>query len=444
MAYGVSVAWGAIALPVLQSENTPLYSGPITSADTSWLSSCLCLLALLSTPILCALSNRIGRKALGYIVAGLHLVSWFLLCTTEHHSFLYLARATFGVAAGATLVFVPLYVSEVAEDSIRGALGCLLICCINIGVLFGYVLGSYVPYHTANMVYTALPVIFAALFFFLPETPTYLLAKNRPGDAVRALKTLRGGRHAAVSEELSQMTASVQQTQAEGAKVPLLSLLRSRGSLRAILITVVLNSNQQLSGIFALLFFTVFIFQESGSDVSPNVACIIVGVLQLIGTVLSCILVERCGRRVLLLISNITVVVDLAVLGLYFYCKAAGFDVSAFSWLPLLCLSVYMVVFSLGLGPVPFVIMAEVFHPQVRSVSTAMGLCTVWGLAFIVVVFFGPLSELLGLHGCYWLFAASSLLGTVFVALFVPETRGLSLDVILKHLESGPWRGPPA
>lgn len=106
-------------------------------------------------------------------------------------------------------------------------------------------------------------------------------------------------------------------------------------------------------------------------------------------------------------------------------------DISAVGWLPVLAMSVYVVAFAMGLGPVPLVMLSETYATRVRSLATAVGISVQTVSAFLCTKFFLNLQSLLGMHGCLWLFAVCCLLGAVYVALAVLETKGKALDDIL-------------
>jgi len=145
-----------------------------------------------------------------------------------------------------------------------------------------------------------------------------------------------------------------------------------------------LMAAQQLSGINAVIFYTKDIFKESGSTISPDIAAIIVGAVQVLATYASTILVDRAGRRALLMVSCGVMSICLAVLGVYFYLGTHNHDVSVVSWLPLAALALYIVVFSLGMGPLPWVVMGEIFPDNTKATASAVACATNWILAFVI------------------------------------------------------------
>nr|CAD7453114.1 unnamed protein product [Timema tahoe] len=304
---------------------------------------------------------------------------------------------------------------EIVEDDIRGSLGTYLVLFTNGGILFAYVLGSYASYTTFSAICLAVPITFMASFFWLPETPVYLFNQNNPVAARRALQWLRGGDLTIVEQEMTKLVEAADKGKDNrSTESSFIKNLTSKGTLRGLLIGVGL--------------------MDAGSNLSPNLCTIMVGVLQLFGVYLTSTLIDRAGRKILLIVSNIASAVCLAALGTFFYLKGHGYDVTDIGWLPVTSLSVYVVTIALGVGSIPFIVINEIFTPQMRGFAVTVCICLLYALAFLVARFFTDLNILLGLDGCYWFFALCCLASTLFCYFVVPETKNKSLDSILKEL----------
>lgn len=183
---------------------------------------------------------------------------------------------------------------------------------------------------------------------------------------------------------------------------------------------------QQFSGINAVIFYTVTIFKSAGSTMDPQVSSIIVGVVQVLVTFAAAVLVERAGRKILLVQSSAIMCLCLTVLGIYFHLKDHDHNVSAIGWLPLFSMVMFIVSFSLGYGPIPWMIMGELLAPEVKGIATALTVLFNWTAVFIVTKSFPILIELVGSDCTFWIFAIIMALGTFYgiVALF--ETKGKS------------------
>jgi SP family facilitated glucose transporter-like MFS transporter 8 len=156
--------------------------------------------------------------------------------------------------------------------------------------------------------------------------------------------------------------------------------------------------------------------------------------LQVLATYSSTLLVDKAGRRVLLMFSSTAMAACLAILGLCFYLQTHGYDVSSISWLPLASVAVFIVVFSMGFGPVPWIMLGELFPNNVKGIASAVTAAFNWILAFVVTKAFQNLLDLLGSPITFWLFAVMCVVGTIFTAALVPETKGKDLEDIQLEL----------
>lgn len=180
---------------------------------------------------------------------------------------------------------------------------------------------------------------------------------------------------------------------------------------------------------------TYEMFQSAGSTLEPSTATIIVGVIQAVATFISTLVVDHLGRRILLLISDFIMAVCALLLGIFFYLKnETDDDISNLGWLPLTSVCLFMVVFSLGYGPIPWMMVGELFAPQIKGFASSLSCVLNWILAFVVTRFYSDLASSFGTHTTFWIFAVISAIGTAFVFFFVPETKGKTLDQIQKEL----------
>ncbi|XP_063242168.1 facilitated trehalose transporter Tret1-2 homolog [Bacillus rossius redtenbacheri] len=421
-ANGAVVGWPSPALAALQSDASPVGVAPMTDDAASWLGSLMCLGSLVAAPAYGRLCSRHSRKTTGYLVALQGVVGWALVATATSEATLFFGRFMLGVAGAGATMLCPQYVAETAEPEVRGTLCSFLALFGNCGVLFAYALGSVLPYQQFCLCCLATFVAFALAFAPLPESPVYLAAAGRHVEALRALEWLRvsGGLPA---PDVTPRAAS-----------SLKDVLSRRGTRRALLVGVGLMVNNQLSGILAVVSYAGAIFRESGGELSPQLSTVLVGALQLFGVYLTSYLVDRAGRKALLMASNAVAAASLLLLGLYFNLRARGVDVSGFGWAPVACLCAYVVGVALGVGSVPFVVISEIFPPEAKGFATAVCICVLNGLAFLVARFFLPLARALGMDGCYWLCASCCVASVFFCHFVVPETKNRSLEKIIEEL----------
>lgn len=259
------------------------------------------------------------------------------------------------------------------------------------------------------------------------------LPQDRRNDAVLALKSLWGphcNSKAAIQMLQSDLDASA-------GKASILDLVRVRSNRTALIICLCLMLFQQVSGINAIIFYANSIFVSAGIEGNSELCTIVIGVVQVLMTFASTLLIEKAGRRILLLQSSVIMGICLAVVGIFFHLKNGGTDVSNLGWLPLVSLVLYIVSFSMGFGPIPWMMMGELFASDVKGLASSIAVMVNWTLVFIVTKCFGLMNESLGGDVTFWIFAECMVVATMFVAIVVPETKGKSTAEIQSILNGG-------
>ena len=361
-----------------------------------------------------------------------------------------------GIALGTGSVVTPIYCEEIAEVRLRGALGVLYDLQISNGILFVYVVGAYVSYIWLCIACAIIPAVSFLTFVWMPESPMYLASKGKKIETEKSLRWLRGARYVTdydMKPELERIQKFVSQSKrespSEGASsrgIPAHNLflvkeipkrlftLSPSPTKRALNIVCCLMIFRQVNGINAVIFYTVDIFQEAGGILSPFLATIIVGIVQVLATYISSLVVERTGRRVLLLISNVTMAVCHLLLGMHFYFKQIGGDLRTLGWLPLLCVATFIAGFNIGFGPLPWVMMAELLPNESKSWASGLAASVNWILVFAVTNLYGMMIENLGPMITFVIFGGMCILGTVIIAFIVPETTGKTREEIQLEL----------
>ncbi|PNF21446.1 hypothetical protein B7P43_G13563 [Cryptotermes secundus] len=431
----------------------------VTAAEASWIASLAPLGALVGALSAGYIASMIGRKKLLLILAAIYLLGWFLIIVAGKSVLLiFIARFFSGIAMGAGSVIVPIYCEEIAEVRIRGALGILFDLQIGNGILFVYLVGAYVSYLWLCIACATIPAVFLLTFAWMPDSPIYLASKGKAEEAERSLRWLRGARCITdydVKYELDRIQKFVsetsrkspsQKTASEDTQIITNCMTTARDipkrlcklpkspTGKAIIILVCLMIFRQSSGINVVIYYTVDIFEEAGSTLSPSLSTVVVGVAQVVATFVSSLLVERIGRRPLLLFSDVTMAVCHVVLAVYFYLKQTDVDVRAFGWLPLLCVTTYICVFSLGFGPLPWVIMAELVPNESKSWANGLVVSVYWIVVFAITNLSGLTTGNLGQMIKFAIFGGVCGLGTVVVACVVPETKGKTREEIQREL----------
>lgn len=180
----------------------------------------------------------------------------------------------------------------------------------------------------------------------------------------------------------------------------------------------------------------MFFLQDANTGIEPDLATIVVGIMQVIATFVSVLVVDKLGRRLLLLVSALVMALSTIAMGVYFYMKDNDeASVSELGWLPVCALCIFIIMFSIGFGPVPWLMMGELFASDIKGVAGSIAGTSNWVLAFIVTKTFVNLKKALGTGQTFWLFSGITLVGVIFVFLCVPETKGKSLNEIQEGLK---------
>ncbi|XP_055858505.1 facilitated trehalose transporter Tret1 isoform X2 [Episyrphus balteatus] len=441
ISYGAFCGWPSAGFLTLQSKTeSPFEQGPMTNEQASWVGAILCAGGFVGSLLFSWLAERCGKKVGLLLVAIPSLLSWLLIPFATSINYLLASRFLGGVGGGASFSLVPVYVTEITEDRVRGTIGSFLVLSCNFGILIVFVLGNFLSYKAVPLILATLPVIFLIGVIFLPETPQYLMKSNKHEAAEKSLRYFRNYRRK--SKEQNELFKD----ELEKLKVKKGGTINDSSPLewndfnnpiarKAFVIGIALMALNQFCGCFAMLNYTATIFKQSGSSLSPTLSAIIVGFIQLIGSYISTMLVERAGRKLLLATSAIGTGFGLFSLGLYSYLSENGYQLENFNWIPIASFSFAVCVGSMGVLTLPFLVVSEVMPPKIRNIGCMICMEVLWVFAFLVLKYLPLMTLSLGMHGTMFVFACCCLAGAIFVIAFVPETKGKSIEAIMKMLE---------
>ncbi|XP_063541777.1 facilitated trehalose transporter Tret1-2 homolog [Cydia strobilella] len=431
---GFSMGWTSPVTLKLTDANmtdTPL-PRPITVAEEAWIGSVLSIGAIIGAIIAGPIAARIGRKSAIICATVPLLAGWVFVAASPTVYYIYVGRILWGTGIGMLFTAVPMYSAEIATNEWRGALGSYIQASITLGVLSMYSIGPYSSYLTVAYVGLAMLVAFNVIFFFMPETPFYHLTKNDRESAAKCLMALRGQTRAGVEAELDIMATDVAASMSKTATIA--DVFRG-SNFKAFYISNALIFFQQFCGINAVNFYMNTIFEAAGANLDSSVASIIVGVVQMFASCVTPFVVDRWGRKALLLSSSCGTTIALACLGLFFLLKEQNSPVvDSIGFLPIASLMLFMASCCTGLGPVPWAVMSEVFPIEVKAVAAPICTAFCWILVFFVTGYFGPVSDALGMYVAFWIFGGCCVAAFFFVLFCLPETKGKSFSEIQEIL----------
>lgn len=381
------------------------------------------------------LTQSYGRRRVLVAVAIVFFVGSLFAAAAMSIWMLAIARLMLGFAVGVASMAAPLYIAETAPRRLRGRFVSAFQLAITIGILVSYLVGLTFAADDDWRLMFAAGAIPAVILFFgllrLAESPRWFALNGRWEEARLSLTKLHGAEAdaAGIDEALAEMRAAIE-SETESGKVRDLfqPLMRP-----ALIVAMGLFFLQQLSGINAVIYYAPQIFRETGfaTHATQLLATIGIGVINVGMTVVGMWLVERIGRRRLLLVGFVGTTVSLAAIALTIT-PGGGDELISF-----IGVGVFIAAFAVSLGPLPYVLMSEIFPLDLRGPGMALASITNWGFNFLVVFTFPELVALIGVAGTFGIFAAMCFVGIVFAWLLTPETRGVSLERIESHLRSG-------
>ncbi|CRL04570.1 CLUMA_CG017639, isoform A, partial [Clunio marinus] len=389
-------------------------------------SSILTISAALSCILTGFIINKIGRRGAMLLTLVPFLAGWLMLIDPFNPSMLIIGRMLIGIACGGICVSGIIYCCEITENSTRGTLRSFFQLLITSGILLAYILGAFFNPQTASLICGIIPILFGAFMFFCPESPTYLIMKGKQKEAMKALKSVRGEGFE-VSSEISELQKEENIRKSKSIS----EAIKWKSSIKSMLLCFGLMFFQQLSGINVVIFYSSEIFQDARVGMAPEYATIMIGVVQIIATFLAYLILERFGRRLMLVLSGSLMAMCTLVMGIYFGTKDRDESaVDGIWWISLLALCVYIAAFFFGFGPVPWLILSELFSTDIKGIIVPMTGTFYWTLAFVVTILYPPLHEILGHSTCFFIFTFFNILGIFFGCYLVPETKGKSLKEV--------------
>jgi len=397
----------------------------LTSFTTGCVVSGLLIGAAVGALAAGALADRLGRRKT-LIATGVVFLLGVLVCSLTPSLFVLVAgRALLGIAVGAGSISVPLYIGEVAPPGVRGRMVSLNQLMITTGIVVAYLV-DYAFSHghdwRAMIAVAAVPSVALSVgMIFMPESPRWLIAHDRGDEAERILS--RTVSHEEADEELEALTG-------ESAQMP----ARQYGKLLApelrpaMVIGIGLAVLQQVVGINTVIYYAPKIMQATGVGSSNAILnSIAIGVVNVAMTVLAIRLVDRVGRRPLLLVSLAGMLVMLVVGGLGFELSGLG---GAQQWVTLAALILYVAAFAVGMGPIFWLMIAEIFPREARSEAASVATAANWLSNFGVALLFPVVVTAIGQGPTFWIFAGACAAGLLFVLRVVPETKDRTLEEI--------------
>ncbi|CAN7096197.1 unnamed protein product [Brassica rapa subsp. narinosa] len=375
------------------------------------------------------IAEYMGRKGSLMIAAIPNIMGWLSIAFAKDTSFLYMGRLLEGFGVGIISYTVPVYIAEIAPQNMRGALGSVNQLSVTVGIMLAYLLGLFVPWRILAVLGVLPCTLLIPGLFFIPESPRWLAKMGLTDDFETSLQVLRGF-DTDITIEVNEIKRSVASSGKRSA-IRFVDLKRRRYYF-PLMVGIGLLVLQQLGGINGVLFYSSTIFASAGVS-SSNVATFGVGAVQVLATAVATWLVDKSGRRLLLMISSIGMTISLVIVAVAFYLKEfVSPDSNMYNILSMVSVVgvVAMVIAcSLGMGPIPWLIMSEILPVNIKGLAGSIATLANWFVSWLVTMTANMLLAWSS-GGTFTLYAFVCGFTVAFVSLWVPETKGKTLEEI--------------
>ena len=379
------------------------------------------------------LADKYGRRIMVIAAAVVFGIGAIFTALTPDVYTLIAGRIVVGIAIGIASFIAPLYIAEVAPVSIRGALVSLNQLAITVGIVISYIVDfAFAPSGGWRWMLglAVVPSIILGIgMYLMPPSPRWLYSKGRIDKARSVLERIRMTKN--VSEEMGEIKASLVCEQECKWSEILDPVVRP-----ALIVGIGLAAFQQLTGINTVIYYAPTILEFAGfqSAAISILATAGIGMINVIMTIVAISLIDRVGRRPLLLIGLIGMIISLAILGIAFVLPSLS---SSLGLLAVISLMLYVGSFAIGLGPVFWLMISEIYPLRIRGRAMSTATIVNWGTNLLVAITFLSLIQLIGTPGTFWLYSIIGIIAWVFVYFLVPETKGKSLEEIEMQLRAG-------
>ena len=383
------------------------------------------------------ISNALGRKRSLLLSGLLFLIGALVACMSKNAEAFIVARVLLGLAVGIVSFVVPLYLSEVSPQHIRGTVLASFQLMVTIGILVAYLINLAFS-HSGNWEWmlgiTAIPAALMLLsMLFLPESPRWMVSRGAMDAAKATLKRLSGSEKDAERELSTIRNALNQQT---GAKVKGSSLFFSNGNFRrSVLLGILIQAMQQFAGINAVIYYAPKIFEMAnfkGTD--SMMTTVIVGVVNLLATIVAVAFADRWGRKPILYTGFGIMAISMAVLSIIIRIGASNY---ALQIIAVLAVLIFIIGFAMSSGPLAWALCAEIQPTQGRDFGLGCSTITNWVCNMLIAAYFPLVLDLIKGPNTFAIFAAANVVFFILTILLIPETKGVPLEEIEANLAKG-------
>ncbi len=377
------------------------------------------------------LLDVIGRKILLICCSFTFFVIWLIVLLTKDVWALYAVRTIFGVAVGLHDTISTLYIAEVSSPQIRGTFGSVAMAFFYAGELAAFAFATYLSYDNVAVVHASIAGVFLMFDILLREPPQSLLLRGRQKAAEKNFYWLHGPKTVETETQFELIKKNVREEKQKGSYRELFTAKANYLSLKIVLMLSIL---EMFTGFEAITSFASIAFASS-ELLTANEFTILFGFFQLVSVCLSSLVIDRFGRRSIMLVSfTASTIVHMCTTAL-FYVNDNLAPVPYFSWLIFCTITIYALIYSMGILTTYYTIRGELFPQSIKAVGSCIAVAANSIVGFVTTIIFLFLSTHYGTYTNFLLFSIFGVISVIYTYYEVPETKGKTLLEIQTYLE---------
>ncbi|XP_049864916.1 facilitated trehalose transporter Tret1-like isoform X2 [Pectinophora gossypiella] len=381
------------------------------------------------------LMERYGRRNSQVVLAVFFISGWVVIGFAKNMAMILVGRFITGLSQGWLGPLGPVFIGEISTPAYRGFFLAGLSLAIAVGVLMSHVFGTLLHWSYASLLCGLFPLIGGVILYFAPETPAWLATQNRIDKCIESFKWYRGT-CPEMKAELDKIIAAQEKRDQSMSKLSALKANIVKPEFyKPLTIMTVFFIMTQLSGVNVISAYTTDLVKElMGSKKYADAAMLSLDVLRCASLLVACVLLKKKGRRPMAMISGIFTSLSLIALAIYMFSVKRN-RISPVITIGLM--TVYMIVSNLGVVPLPWNMVGELFATETKGIGSGISVMTT-SVAYFATIKTAPgMLEGLGHHGTYMFYGLSTLLGTIYLYFYLPETRGKTLLQIEEYFRYG-------
>lgn len=413
---GNALGWSSSAEPILIRK--------YGEGELKWIYGFLHVGAIVADIYICLTIDFLGRRSAMYLISLPFFFGWTILGTARSFAKFCLGRFILGFGTAVAFIYVPSYITEIADYKIRGALMSIFTFAIALGMVLVYCMEALDSMDLITLPFCAVAIVFLAILWFIPGSPVMLTKKRQKEKARETLQLFRGQNYD-INEELEEM-----ERYTTTFLLAFKDTMNKKCCVRGTIMVFLMHCVQQLSGIYAIIFFARRICGITNVFENANNGAIIFASVQLGGILISSLLVDRLGRKPLWIFSLVLMGLGHILTGIYFM------EMEQSKINPIVTLATIMVAYSLGAGPLPFMMSCELLPMEVKTFSNCLAMCGSWLIGlFITHLFSDALNMERTRYYVFFTFGVLCFICALLVTGVLIETKCKTLDQIKNELD---------